>query len=305
VPNDSKPPKILVFGRAGQVATELARPGPSVGAVICLGRPEGDITDPAAIEAALTAIGPDVVVNAAAFTAVDRAEIEPEAAFAVNRDGPLHLARACARSRLPLVHISTDYVFDGAKRGPYVEDDPVGPLGVYGASKLAGEAAIRSVLEHHVILRTAWVYSPFGHNFMKTMIRLGRERDNLRVVDDQIGSPTAARSVAEAILRIADNLVRRPTDGFGTYHWVDRGATTWHGFAEAIFALIAARGGKAPVVEAIPTALYPTPARRPQNSVLNCERIERVHGLIARPWKEVLAESIDAYLATEAAPPRA
>jgi dTDP-4-dehydrorhamnose reductase len=228
---------------------------------------------------------PDMVINAAAYTAVDRAESEPDAAWAANCTGPAQLAAGCREAAIPLIHISTDYVFDGSKQGPYREDDPVNPLGVYGRSKEAGDRALREALAEHVILRTAWVYSAHGHNFVKTMLRLAGERPVLRVVADQTGSPTSA----------ADIVVRRLAAGegrWGTFHFTGGGAVTWHGFAEAIFELAAPWRGPPPRVEAITTADYPTPARRPTNSVLDCRLIADAFGIVPRPWSEALAEVI-------------
>ncbi|MGQ3031182.1 MAG: dTDP-4-dehydrorhamnose reductase, partial [Ferrovibrionaceae bacterium] len=247
---------------------------------------------PETATAVVAAMKPGVVVNAAAYTAVDKAESDADQAFLVNRDGPAALARAAAAVGAPLIHVSTDYVFDGTKDGAYTEDDPVAPVSVYGRSKEAGERAVREAAERHVILRTAWVYSPFGNNFVKTMLRLGAEREELRVVADQRGCPTAAADIAAAIVRLAG-----ADHGWGTYHYSGAGPTTWHGFAEAIFAGAAARGAKVPArVTAIGTADYPTPAVRPANSVLDCSRIDRVHGIVARNWREALEDCLDALI---------
>lgn len=203
---------------------------------------------------------------------MDRAETERDAAWAANCDGAAHIAASCRDMGIPLIHISTDYVFDGTKGGPYREDDPVNPLSVYGASKEAGERAVRDALREHVILRTAWVYSAHGHNFVKTMLRLAAECPALRVVADQTGAPTAAADLAAAIAHIATQIGAGNT-AWGTYHFTGAGAVTWHGFAEAIFARAERWRGPKPRVEAIATAEYPTPARRPANSVLDCARI--------------------------------
>jgi dTDP-4-dehydrorhamnose reductase len=234
---------------------------------------------------------PDFIINAAAYTAVDRAESEPDAAWAGNCTGPANLATACDDARVPLVHLSTDYVFDGSKIGAYREDDPVNPLGVYGKSKEAGDRAVRGALSQHVIVRTAWVYSAHGSNFVKTMLRLAAERPVLRVVADQTGSPTSAADIAAAIRTIVQQLAAGNT-GWGTYHFAGGGAVTWHGFAEAIFDLAAQWRGPPPLVEAITTADYPTPARRPANSVLDCSRIGATFGIVPRPWRAALAEVI-------------
>ena len=255
-------------------------------------RAAADITRREAVAAALDAAHPDLVVNLAAYTAVDRAESEPAAAHAVNCAGAANVAAACARRGTPLIHLSTDYVFDGDKRGAYVEDDSVNPLGVYGRTKEAGERAVREALPRHVILRTSWVYGAFGQNFVKTMLRLGAERPVLRVVADQHGSPTAAADIAAALVAITARL-GEPDPPWGTYHFAGGGGvTTWHGFAEAIFALAAPRLGPMPRVEAIATADYPTAARRPANSVLDCAKIARAFGVAAPPWRESLARVV-------------
>ncbi|MGQ9368592.1 dTDP-4-dehydrorhamnose reductase [Azospirillum sp. ST 5-10] len=287
--------RILVVGASGQVARELARaPLPAGISLRGVGRPELDIADRAAVHAGIARSGAAAVVNAAAYTAVDRAEAEPDAAFAVNAKGPGFLAEATAALGLPLVHLSTDYVFDGSKRGPYRETDPVAPLGVYGASKEAGERAVRDGNPRHVILRTAWVYSPFGGNFVKTMLRLGAERDELRVVADQRGCPTSAGELAAAIVAILGRVLDRPDEApWGTYHLAGAGETTWHGLAEAVFDRAAPRLGRRPAVVPITTAEYPTPARRPANSVLDCTLAAQRFGVRLRPWREALATVVD------------
>ena len=284
--------KLLVLGAGGQVGHELCRlaspPGYRLAAA---DRDEIDITQNDQVIAAVARERPDIVVNAAAYTAVDRAESEPEAAWAVNWAGPANLAGACRKAGIPLVHMSTDYVFDGEKSGAYGEEDPVAPLGVYGESKEAGDRAVREALKEHVILRTAWVYSAHGHNFVKTMLRLAGERPVLRVVADQQGSPTSAADIAKAIGAIVQQLAagnRR----WGTYHFTGGGSVTWHGFAEAIFAEAAPWRGPPPLVEAIATADYPTPARRPANSVLDCTKIGQAFGIASRPWRAALADVI-------------
>jgi len=281
---------ILVFGGNGQVGQELARTAASQRAPLkALGREQADITDPAAVAAALAAYRPSLVINAAAYTHVDRAETNAALAAAANAHGPAILAGACASAGVPLLHISTDYVFDGTKPGPYLESDPVAPLSVYGRTKLAGEAAVRDILPRHMILRTAWVYGEFGHNFLKTIVRLARERDELRVVADQHGSPTSTRDLAETILEIAPQLAAG-ADVWGTYHFTGSGATSWHGFAAMIIAAQAPLTGRAPKVTAITTTDHPTPAARPANSVLDCSWFERVFGFRARPWSDEVAD---------------
>src|SRR5260221_3678740 len=284
--------KLLVLGARGQVGRELCRADWCAGAALAaFDRAEIDIADRDAVFAAVERERPDMIVNAAAYTAVDRAETEPEAAWAGNCTGPANLAAACRKAAIPLIHLSTDYVFDGTKPGPYREDDPVNPLGVYGKSKEAGDRAIRETLPKQVILRTAWVYSAHGHNFAKTMLRLGAERRVLRFVADQSGSPTSAADIAGAIRAIVQQIKAGQTK-WGTYNFTSAGAVTWHGFAEAIFELAAPWRGALPRVEAITTAEYPTPARRPANSVLDCTRVRKAFGIVPRPWRDALADII-------------
>jgi dTDP-4-dehydrorhamnose reductase len=287
---------ILVTGANGQVGWEIARRGAGVRA---FGHGDLDITNGEAVRGAFGSLRPKVVVNAAAYTAVDKAESDKALAFAVNETGPRNLALACADLGIPLIHMSTDYVFDGAKAGPYTEDDPVAPLGVYGASKLAGEQAIREIHAQAIILRTAWVYGVHGNNFVKSMLRLGAEREALRVVDDQRGCPTSAADLAAAILILAKKLTGAvEKSAFGTFHCVGGGETTWCGFARGIFEAAQPRLAKTPRVEPIATADYPTPARRPANSVLDCSKLRAVHGITLPPWptalRDMLAEILPA-----------
>lgn len=278
---------ILQFGRSGQLGTELIAvlsKDPDIRASV-LGRAEADFTDPAGIENAVRKAGAlDVVINAAAYTAVDRAEQEEALAYRVNAEATGAMARACAARGVPLIHVSTDYVYDGAKPGPYVESDPTGPLNAYGRTKLAGENLIRDHLPAHVILRTSWVYSARGPNFMTTMLRLGRERDEVRVVDDQYGAPTSARDLAEAIAVIARQ-ISSATPQFGTYHYADAGETSWCGFAAEIFRQARLKARAVP----IPAAEYPTPARRPANSRLDAAKISRIFGIHPPAWQASLA----------------
>jgi dTDP-4-dehydrorhamnose reductase len=284
--------KVLVLGAGGQVGHELCRHSwPTDTTLVALARDGLDITRREAVFTTIAGERPDVVVNAAAYTAVDRAESERDAAWAANCAGPGHIAAACRDAGIPLIHISTDYVFDGTRSGPYREDDPVNPLGVYGASKEGGERAVREALREHVILRTAWIYSAHGHNFVRTMLRLAGQRPVLRVVADQTGSPTSAADLADAIARIAQR-VANGNAAWGTYHFTGAGAVTWHGFAEAIFDLARGWHGPPPRVEAITTADYPTPARRPANSVLDCSRIAAAFAIEPRRWRAALAEVI-------------
>ena len=291
---------VMLIGADGQLGWEIVRRAPKA-SIPCdaLDIVQLDITQRDAVLRAVERLAPAVVVNAAAYTAVDKAESDAQAAYAVNRDGAAHLAEACALANVPLIQISTDYVFDGAKRAPYLESDPAAPLGVYGLSKLAGEEAVRQSCPQHVILRTSWLYGVHGSNFVKTMLRLGRERERLRVVDDQHGTPTFAGDLAGAILTLAGRLQSGdwPEDGFGTFHCAGQGATTWCCFAREIFAAAAPTLGRQPEIEAITTTDYTTPARRPLHSVLDCGRIARVHGIALRPWQPALAETVTASLA--------
>lgn len=282
---------ILLTGAGGQVGSEIlvraARHGHEVKGLL---RIDLDITDAEAVKRAVYEADPTLIVNAAAYTAVDKAEEEKTAAYAINRDGPANLAAAARAHGIPLIHISTDYVFDGSKPGAYLESDPVSPLGVYGASKELGEVMVRKTHAEHVILRTSWVYAAHGNNFVKTMLRLGKERDQLRVVADQFGAPTAAGDIAEAILTIATRIRDGKHDGWGTYHYTAEGRTSWHGFAEAIFEHAEKVWGRRPAVEAIPASDYPTPAKRPENSVLDCSKILAAFAVPRRPWQEGLDE---------------
>ena len=236
------------------------------------------------------------MINAAAYTAVDRAESEIGAAFAINALGPALLAQATKAANIPLIHISTDYVFDGSKTGPYTEDDPVRPLGVYGASKEAGEQAVRTGNPRAIILRTAWVVSARRQNFVKTMLRLGAERPVLRVVDDQHGCPTSAADLARTAAAIALRLIGDKHAPTGNYHFVNGGDTTWCGLARHVFAISAELGGPNPKVDAITTAEFPTPARRPANSRLSTSRLTRDFDIAPRPWQHAVGEIVDALL---------
>lgn len=287
--------KILVVGRSGQVAQALTSAAwPERLTVQAHGRESIDLCQPSSVANVIANGHWAAVVNAAAYTAVDRAEAEPDMAFAVNRDGPAALAAACATTGIPLIHLSTDYVFDGTKAEPYREDDPVNPLCVYGASKAEGEAAVREQLDAHVILRTSWVFSAIGHNFVKTMLRLAAEHTELSIVDDQRGCPSPAQDIASAIVRVTAALIGGKRDGFGTFHFAGAGPTTWHGFAGEIFRQATLRGQAPPrQLKAISTGAYPTPAQRPANSTLDTARIAQVYGIVPRPWAEALSETLD------------
>jgi dTDP-4-dehydrorhamnose reductase len=281
---------ILVFGGNGQLGQELTRLAAARGLPMqALAHGEADIADRGAAAAALARWQPELLVNAAAYTKVDLAETNVEEARKGNEIGPAVLASACAAAGIPMVHVSTDYVFDGSKPDPYVETDPVCPISTYGRSKVAGEEAVRGMLKHHVILRTAWVYSEFGNNFLKTMLRLAETRDELRIVADQRGSPTSAREIAEAILHLVPLLLRDQKLS-GTYHFTAEGFTTWHGFASRVVETAAPITGRNPRVTPIQTADYPTPAKRPANSRLDCRLFVRTFGFTPRHW----TESVDA-----------
>jgi dTDP-4-dehydrorhamnose reductase len=276
---------LVVFGAGGQVGRELAALAAARSLPVrAYARAEVDITDAAAVAAAIR--GADVVVNCAAYTAVDKAEADRDQAFAVNGTAPGVIAQACADAGAALVHISTDYVFRGDGDRPWREDDPIAPLSVYGASKAAGEAAVRAALPRHIIIRTAWVFAAHGSNFVRTMLRLGAERPELRIVADQRGGPTAAADIAAAILAIRDQALAPGFADWGTFHFAGAPAITWYDFAAAIFA---EHGGAMPVLHPIGTADYPTPARRPANSVLDCGKINRVFGLDQPDWRQSLA----------------
>ena len=286
--------KLLVTGREGQVARSLAERGAAQGiSVVLAGRPELDLTDAASLEHAIERHAPDVIVSAAAYTAVDKAESEPGLAQAVTAEGAGNLARAAATRGIPLIHLSTDYVFDGSAERPWREDDPVAPLGVYGRTKLAGEEAVRAAGGVHAILRTAWVYSPFGNNFVKTMLRLAETREELGVVADQVGNPTSAHEIADGVIAVAANLVSEPSEETtGTFHMAGSGATSWAGLAEHVFACAAGEGLPVARVKPITTAEYPTPARRPANSRLDCSRLARVHGVTLPDWRDSVREVV-------------
>ena len=280
--------RVAVTGREGQIVRSLAERGPRDGHVIVpLGRPELDLAgDAAAIVGAIEAAHPDIIVSAAAYTAVDKAESEPDRAFAMNERGAAAVARAAHLIDVPLVHLSTDYVFDGSKSSPYVEEDEPSPTGVYGASKLAGENAVLGEHANSAVLRTAWVYSPFGTNFLKTMLRLSGERDEIGVVADQRGNPTSALDIADAILAVAANLLDHTEPELrGIFHMAAEGEASWAEFAETIFAASAERGGPTARVKHIATSDYPTPAKRPANSRLDCGKLANSHGVSLPNWR--------------------
>jgi dTDP-4-dehydrorhamnose reductase len=282
--------RAIVIGTSGQLARELRR-RPCPPGLELLPAVKLDITNAASLTSKLDELRPELVLNAAAYTAVDRAESEREHAFAVNAAGPRILAEWCTQRGAALVHVSTDYVFDGSKSEPYGETDATAPLGAYGESKLAGEEAVRNACRQHVILRTSWVFSAHGQNFLKTMLRLAAERDELRVVADQRGRPTSASDLANAMLLVASRL-QAGTANFGTYHFAGSGETTWHAFAQAIIDEQASITGKKPRVTPIATHEYPTPARRPANSVLATSAFEQAFGVVPRRWLEGMREAV-------------
>ncbi|AXS42498.1 dTDP-4-dehydrorhamnose reductase [Breoghania sp. L-A4] len=295
--------RLLVIGRNGQVARSLAERAQARGLpLLALGRADCDLASFHDLPAQADVFRPTIVINAAAYTAVDDAEDNAEAAFAVNARGAGRLAEAAARRGLPLLHLSTDYVYDGTKPAPYVESDPVNPIGVYGKSKLAGEEAVRTAHPGALIFRTAWVYSPFGRNFVKTMLRLGRDRDCVSVVDDQYGSPTSALDIADALLDVAQRLDRdRADDRGGIYHLAGSdpqgalnatGATSWYTFAQAIFEVANSLGEPPVRVEPIPTREFPTKAGRPANSRLDCAKLEVDFGIRLPPWRDSVDQVI-------------
>ena len=290
--------RVLLIGRNGQVGYELLRCLAPLGEIVAPGRAELDLSHADSVAGAVRGGGYDWIVNAAAYTAVDKAEQEPEAARVLNADAPGWLAEEALREHAALVHYSTDYVFDGTSANPYVETDPTAPLNVYGRTKLAGELAIRATHARHLIFRTSWVYGARGQNFMRTILRLAREREELTVVDDQWGAPTWSRMIAEvtalAMARMASATPEDWANMGGVYHLAASGATTWHGFASASLALDPRREQqRASLVRPIPTREYPRPARRPLNSRLDCSALHRVFGLRLPDWKHSLAQVLD------------
>ncbi|CAI8979825.1 dTDP-4-dehydrorhamnose reductase [Pseudomonas sp. IT-P258] len=284
--------KILINGRHGQVSHELQQRLGAVGELIVLGRDQLDLAQPDQIRRQVQNIRPDLIVNAAAHTAVDLAESEPQPAFAINAVAPGILAEEALALDIPLIHYSTDYVFDGSKAGPYNEDDTPNPLGVYGKSKLAGEQAIRDVQGKHLILRTSWVYSTHGRNFLLTMQRLLQEKPELRVVADQIGAPTWAGTIADSTLALIERWQTSQVANWGTYHLTAQGETSWFGFAQAIGEALRQQGKRCADLLPIPSSDYPTPAARPLNSRLDCSRLQRDWGVSQPDWQTALRECL-------------
>ena len=282
--------RVLITGARGQVGHELMRLLPDDFEAVGMGSAQLDIANPVQVAEVVAAVQPQLIINAAAYTAVDKAESEPQHAWAVNRDGVAHLAQAAERLDIPLLHISTDYVFAGNAREPYQETDPTGPTGVYGASKLGGELALAEHCRQHLTLRTSWVFGAHGNNFVKTMLRLGREREELAVVADQHGCPTSSASIATALWSLAVQYREQGTLQWGVYHFSGTPACTWHGFAEEIFLQAQALQllERHPHVRAITAVDYPTPAKRPAWSVLDCTKLQGAHGIALPDWREDL-----------------
>jgi dTDP-4-dehydrorhamnose reductase len=288
--------KVFVAGSAGQLARALADRAATIDVeMLSVGRPRIDLERREGAER-IAAFAPDAIINAAAYTAVDAAEHDSARAFAVNRDGAAWLAGIARQRAIPFLHVSTDYVFDGTKDGPYTEDDAVNPQNAYGRTKRAGEEAVLATCPSALILRTAWVFSPYGQNFVRTMLRLAGERDSLRVVNDQIGNPTSAHDVADALLAIAARTTQEGEQPRGIYHVAASGETTWFGFAQEVMRLAAQRGGRVVPVVPITTAEYPAPAKRPANSRLDCEKLARDFGLRLPCWQVSLAATMQILL---------
>ena len=287
---------ILVIGAKGQLGRELVSQGEKLkGGVIGIDIDELDITQQTAVRDYFKEQTFSVVVNAAAYTAVDQAEKDAATAFAVNSEGPQNLATICHEKSIPFIHISTDYVFDGLKPGAYSEEDQLSPVGVYAQSKAEGEKRVAAATRRYIIIRTAWLYGVHGNNFVKTMLRLGRERTALRVVDDQYGCPTNAAELAAAILTICRKIHENDNfDAWGIYHYCDEGETTWYGFAVMIFKMASSYETLA-IQNLIPitTQEYPTPVKRPPNSVLSCDKIQRIFGIQRKPWEENLGDMLE------------
>jgi dTDP-4-dehydrorhamnose reductase len=293
------PNRVLLFGSNGQLGTELRGLLENTCELHALTRDQADFSQPEHLRGIVADLRPAVILNAAAYTAVDKAESEPELAALVNAKSPAALAEEAARYGGLLVHYSTDYAFDGSKSSPWVEDDPTGPLNVYGSTKLAGEQAITAVGGSYLIFRTSWVFAPHGKNFLLTILRLARERDRLTIVADQYGAPTSAHAITSGTLKVLDHLRGRekepPTSWAGVYHMTCAGETSWQGFAQAIVDEAAAAnllGGRHPEVAPIPSAQYPTPARRPANSVLDSGKLLRQFGVSLPHWREALRHAM-------------
>ena len=301
------PLRILVIGAAGQLARSLIEQARTNTKIIATGRREIDLSLPAKVGAAVASQRPDAVINAAAYTSVDKAESDEALAWLINAEGPAALAETCDALKVPIIHVSTDYVFAGTKDGLYKEDDLPGPLGVYGRSKLEGERRVAAACPRHIIVRTAWVHSPFGNNFVKTMLRLAVTRPEIGVVVDQFGCPTYAPHLAQAILTIAETVVERdaPDDRWGIYHCTGGGSSTWHGLASEVFRSSRNFGGPTSTVRAIPTAEYPTPAPRPTNSRLDNSKLAKTFDIRLPDWRDGVEACVNRLLGPKASLSRA
>ena len=287
--------KILVLGRQGQVARSLMEAGPRAGVeIVAAGRPEFDLCEAGSAAEIVTRYRPDLVINAAAYTQVDRAESDEVAAFAANADGAAHVAQACASHDIALIHLSTDFVFDGRKQQPYCEADQTYPLNAYGRSKREGELRVAAICKKHLIVRTSWVYSPWGSNFVLTMLRLAKDRSVVTVVDDQHGNPTYAPHLADVLLTLAHRAINQPSHmAWGIYHAAGQGETTWCGFAREVFRCAQAQGLPSASVLPIATADYPTPAKRPSNSRLDCSALYAMFGVEIPGWQTGVGECMN------------
>ncbi len=292
--------KLLITGAHGQLGHGIIDASQSKGFQVQAPPEEDlDITDLGKVDHVVTDLQPDIVINTAAYTQVDKAETEEALAFKINKTGCTHLARICAENQIPLVHISTDYVFDGQKGAPYLETDPISPLGVYGRSKAEGETEIRSILKEHIIIRTSWLYGIHGQNFVKTMLGLATGQKEIRVVADQYGCPTNATDLAQTILTLCVHLYSKPKINWGTYHYCGSGVISWHTFAEKIMELTHQHlGTRTASVKPVTTAEYPTRAARPKYSALDCSRIHKHFEINPQPWQKSLEETIRQLLAT-------
>ncbi|WP_339425148.1 dTDP-4-dehydrorhamnose reductase [Pseudomonas proteolytica] len=288
----STPLKILITGQHGQVTRELQQRLQGLGELVVLGRDQLDLANPEQIRQQVRSHRPGLIINAAAHTAVDQAENEPDVAFAINATAPGVLAEEAKALGIPLIHYSTDYVFDGSKPAPYTEDDVPNPLGVYGASKLAGEQAIAAVGGQYLILRTSWVYSSHGKNFLLTMQRLLQEKPHMRIVADQIGAPTWAGTIADSTRALIERWQAGQAGEWGVYHLTAQGETSWFGFAQAIGEQLLAEGMACAALEGIPASEYPTPAKRPLNSRLDCSRLQQQWQVSQPQWREALRECL-------------
>jgi dTDP-4-dehydrorhamnose reductase len=288
----SAPLSVMLIGANGQVSTELQRRLAGTVDLHVTASATLDLTNPDAIREQVRALRPGLIINPAAHTAVDKAETEPALAFAINGRAPGVLAEEAARLNVPLVHYSTDYVFSGDKATPYVETDPTGPLGVYGQSKLAGEQAVQAVGGQHLILRTSWVYAAHGRNFLLTMQRLLQEKPELKVVADQVGAPTWAGAIADSTLRLIERWQAGQAGDWGVYHLTAQGETSWFGFAQAIGEQLRAAGKPCANLLPIPSSAYPTPAKRPSNSRLDCSKLQQQWGVSQADWQRALLECL-------------